>query len=43
MTVDPATARHRSEHRGTLYYFCCPHCKHAFDRRPEEFLHAAAR
>jgi xanthine dehydrogenase accessory factor len=42
MTVDPATARHRSEYQGTQYYFCCPHCKHAFDQRPEEFLHAAA-
>jgi len=42
MTVDPATARHRSEYQGNSYYFCCPHCKHAFDKRPEEFLHAAA-
>lgn len=42
MTVDPATARHRSEYQGRLYYFCCPHCKHAFDKRPEEFLQAAA-
>jgi xanthine dehydrogenase accessory factor len=42
MTVDPATARHRSEYQGSSYYFCCPHCKHAFDKRPEEFLHATA-
>jgi xanthine dehydrogenase accessory factor len=43
MEVDPATARHRSEYQGRVYYFCCPHCKHAFDKNPADFLQAGAR
>ncbi|MBS1136936.1 MAG: XdhC and CoxI family protein [Proteobacteria bacterium] len=38
MQVDPSTAKHRSEYRGKPYYFCCPHCKHAFDKNPVEFV-----
>jgi xanthine dehydrogenase accessory factor len=34
MTVDVATAKHRSERGGRLVYFCCAHCKTTFDRDP---------
>ena len=23
MTVDPATAKHKADYKGTTYYFCC--------------------
>jgi xanthine dehydrogenase accessory factor len=32
MTVDIATAEHRSETAGGIVYFCCRHCKTTFDR-----------
>ena len=32
MTVDVATAEHRSERDGRLVYFCCKQCKRTFDR-----------
>lgn len=35
MTVDPATAKYKSEHQGKLFYFCCAGCKQAFDRQPQ--------
>lgn len=35
MTVAIATARHRSEARGRIVYFCCAGCKEAFDRDSE--------
>ena len=28
----------QSEHQGTIYYFCAPGCKVAFDREPEKVL-----
>ena len=31
MRVDPATAKHRSEHAGVSYFFCNPRCKDKFD------------
>lgn len=34
MTVDPATARYRSDVAGQCVYFCCLGCKEAFDREP---------
>ena len=40
MTVDPETTELRSEHHGTLYYFCAAGCKKAFDADPEKFIHA---
>ena len=33
MSVDVATAEHRSETAAGVVYFCCPHCKTTFDRR----------
>lgn len=32
MTVEIATAEHRSETAGGIVYFCCRHCKTTFDR-----------
>lgn len=38
MSVDPATAEHRSVHEGTTYYFCSGSCKVDFDEDPEKYL-----
>ncbi|MBX6364148.1 MAG: XdhC family protein [Gemmatimonadetes bacterium] len=39
MAVDPATARHTLELAdGRTVYFCCPHCRAAFEREPERYL-----
>lgn len=37
MTVTIATARHRSEHGGQSWYFCCGGCKARFDADPAAF------
>jgi xanthine dehydrogenase accessory factor len=37
MTVNIANARHKSEHRGSIVYFCCARCKQAFDLQPEKY------
>lgn len=37
MTVNPATARHRSELGGHTVYFCCGGCKARFDTAPERY------
>ncbi len=42
MTVDPATAQHRSEHVGHTYYFCGNRCRVRFEAEPERFLTRAA-
>ncbi len=28
----------KTEYRGEIYYFCCPHCQQAFESRPQEYL-----
>lgn len=38
MTVEIATARHRSVYEGHDYYFCCPACKRLFEKNPQEYL-----
>ncbi|MGE0102929.1 MAG: heavy metal translocating P-type ATPase [Blastocatellales bacterium] len=38
MTVDPATAAGKHEHKGKTYYFCCAHCLEKFSRDPEAVL-----
>jgi len=38
MSVDIATTRHSYEHQGTVYYFCCPHCKAKFQKDPAKYL-----
>jgi Cu+-exporting ATPase len=38
MTVDPATAAGRFEHRGTTYFFCSGHCLECFRAEPERYI-----
>jgi xanthine dehydrogenase accessory factor len=38
MTVDVATAKHSYELNGTMYYFCCPHCRKRFVDNPQKYL-----
>jgi xanthine dehydrogenase accessory factor len=42
MTVDVATARYRSVHDGTTYYFCSAGCLKRFEEEPAAFLTANA-
>ena len=42
MTVEIATAKYLSEHRGQKAYFCCAGCKENFDRTPEKFTRLQA-
>jgi xanthine dehydrogenase accessory factor len=37
MTVDVATARHRSEIGGRITYFCCARCKETFECDPQRY------
>jgi len=41
MSVDTASARHRSEHAGKTFYFCSAGCKAKFDAQPERHSQAA--
>ncbi|TMD22290.1 MAG: heavy metal translocating P-type ATPase [Chloroflexi bacterium] len=41
MSVDPASAEHRSIHDGQTYYFCSSGCKERFDKDPAKFLGGA--
>ena len=38
MNVNPATAKHVSEHAGTKHYFCGPKCVEKFKANPQEYL-----
>ena len=38
MTVDLATAKHRHEHAGETYYFCCGGCREKFAANPSRYL-----
>ncbi len=40
MSVDPGTAKHRFEHDGTTYYFCCEGCRTKFAADPARYLAA---
>jgi Cu+-exporting ATPase len=40
MTIDRATAKHRSEHEGHSYFFCSAGCKTKFEAAPERYLAA---
>jgi uncharacterized membrane protein YraQ (UPF0718 family) len=33
----------KTEYKGEVYYFCCPHCQQAFETSPEEYLEAPSR
>ncbi|MEP7105715.1 MAG: permease, partial [Chloroflexota bacterium] len=41
MTVDPATAKEKTAHRGTTYWFCSAGCRKAFEREPARYAGAA--
>jgi P-type Cu+ transporter len=38
MTVDPATSRHRFEHDGVTFHFCCAGCRDKFSADPGKYL-----
>ncbi len=38
MSVDPHTAKHRAEHNGRTYYFCCARCRERFEADPAKYL-----
>jgi len=38
MTVDAANAKHRWEHEGSLYFFCCAGCQAKFAADPAKYL-----
>ena len=38
MNVNPETAKHRREHAGKPYYFCCGGCAEKFQADPEKYL-----
>jgi Cu+-exporting ATPase len=40
MTVDPATAKHRTDYQGQTYYFCCNGCHTKFAADPQKYLGA---
>jgi len=40
MSVATATARHRAEHQGRTYYFCCAGCRETFASQAERFVQA---
>jgi Cu+-exporting ATPase len=41
MRVDPHTAKHRAEHGGRTYYFCCNGCRTKFEADPGKYLNKA--
>jgi len=38
MDVDPHSAKHRAEHAGRTYYFCCAGCRTKFVADPQRYL-----
>ncbi|MFO7550117.1 MAG: heavy metal translocating P-type ATPase, partial [Haliea sp.] len=38
MTVDPATAKHHSEHQGHTWHFCSARCREKFEADPDQYL-----
>jgi xanthine dehydrogenase accessory factor len=38
MTVETNRAKHWSQHQGRTIYFCCAHCRQAFDKEPGKYL-----
>jgi len=41
MRVDPATSKHRAEHAGRTYHFCCNGCRTKFEADPAKYLNKA--
>ena len=42
MTVNPETTQHKSEYKGTPYFFCGAGCKDKFDSSPENYVTQAS-
>ena len=42
MSVDPSTAKHKTEHAGSTYYFCCAGCLTKFTADPARYLAGTA-
>jgi len=42
MTVDPATAKHRTQHAGKTEFFCSAGCRAKFEADPEKYLSPSA-
>src|SRR5580698_6094832 len=38
MSVDPTTAKHKAEHAGEIFYFCCAGCRGKFVAEPARYL-----
>src|ERR1700687_1712056 len=38
MNVEPSTAKHKMDHAGRTYYFCCAPCREKFEARPGQYL-----
>jgi P-type Cu+ transporter len=38
MNVNPETSKHRFEHEGTTYHFCCNGCRTKFEADPRKYL-----
>jgi P-type Cu+ transporter len=38
MNLEPSTAKHRLDHAGKIYYFCCAGCVEKFRTRPNDYL-----
>jgi Cu+-exporting ATPase len=38
MNVEPFTAKHKLDHSGKTYFFCCASCLEKFRARPDEYL-----
>ena len=38
MDVDPSTAKHKTDHAGTSYYFCSAGCRTKFENDPGKYL-----
>jgi P-type Cu+ transporter len=43
MDVNPVTAKHRLEHAGKSYYFCCGHCAEKFKANPKKYVTQSTR
>jgi len=43
MSVDPATAKHRYEHEGQTFFFCCAGCRGKFEADPAKYLAPASK
>ena len=43
MNVNPATGKHKVDHVGKSYFFCCAGCAQKFKANPDKYLNPAAR